>query len=227
MKNLLMFLIFVSFGLSSTLNAQNLQGKFCLAPYGGLAFPLGDFADDDWEDNHDSWYRAMGYQFGLFADYFFSPNFGIGLQFKYVSLPSKDYDILSKPDQDDVMTLIMIGVNGKGVFIAEGPVRPYGKFGLGILMSSISDFPAVDFQRHVYYISDIEIDTELYLQFGAGLEFFVSPQVSIFLESTYDYLLLDGTEFEITDISRKDEFETDFSSLSVMVGLNIWLGGNN
>lgn len=94
MKNLIVFLILCLFGFSIIVNAQNLQGKYCLSGYGGLAFPMGDLADDD-RDNEDALYRAIGPQFGLSGDYFFIPNFGIGVQFNYVSMGSEEYDWIS------------------------------------------------------------------------------------------------------------------------------------
>jgi len=226
MKKLLVFLIFVLFGLSSTVNAQNLQGKFGLSGFGGLAFPMGDLADDD-RDNDDAMYRAIGPQFGAAFEYFFIPNFGIGLQFNYASMGSVEYDwIGDEPDQDDVLTLILIGVNGKGVFISEGPILPYGKFGFGMVMASISDFP-VRVSSTTYRITDAEIDTKFYLHLATGVNFFVSSQVSLFTELTYNYLMMDGAEVKLTDLTGDPEHEIESNSnyFGLIAGVNIWFGG--
>jgi len=205
-----------------------LQGKFGLSGFGGLAFPMGDLGDDD-SDNDDAMYRAIGPQFGATFEYFFIPNFGMGLQFNYVSMGSVEYDwIGDEPDQDDVMTLIMIGVHGKGVFVAEGPVRPYGKFGFGIVMASISDFP-VRISPTTYMLTDAEVDTKFYLQLGLGINFFVSPQVSLFVEPTYNYLMMDGAEVKLTDIPGDPEGDIDSNVyyFGLIAGVNIWFGGTD
>jgi len=221
------FLIFVSFGLSSTVNAQNLQGKFGLSGFGGLAFPMGDLADDD-RDNDDALNRAIGPQFGATFEYFFIPNFGMGLQFNYISMGSVEYEWISDdPNQDDVLTAIMIGVHGKGVFIAEGPILPYGKFGFGMVMASGSDFP-VRISSTTYALTDAEIDTRFYLQLGLGINFFVSQQVSLFVEPTYNYLMLDGAEVTLTDIGDlEQEIEANYSYFGLTAGISIWLGGTD
>lgn len=207
---------------------QNLKGKFGLSGFGGFAFPMGDLADDD-RQNDDALYRTIGLQFGASFEYFFIPNFGIGVQFNYVSMGSKEFDwITDEPDQDDVFTNITIGVYGKGVFIAEGPVRPYGKFGFGIVMSSLSDFP-VRVSSTTYKLTDGEIDTRFYLQLGMGINFFVSPQVSLFVEPTYNYMMMDGAEIKFTDISGdpETEIEANYYYFGLIAGINIWFGGTD
>ena len=207
---------------------QNSTGQFCLSGFGGLAFPMGDLADDN-RDNDDAVYRTTGPQFGLSIEYFFIPNFGIGAQFNYVSMGSKKYDwIADKPNQDDVLTLLLLGAHGKYIFISDGSVRPYGKFGFGMVMSSFSDLP-VRVSLTTYRISDGEIDTRFYLHLAAGINFFVSPRVSLFTELTYNYLMMDGAKIKFTDISGNPEHEITANSyyLGLIAGVNIWLGGTD
>ena len=208
---------------------NNLAGKICLSAFGGGAFPMGDLADDDME-NDDALYRTTGPQFGLSVDYFFIPNFGIGAQFSYVSMGSKEYDwIGDDPNKDDVLTMLLLGAHGKFIFVSDGNVRPYGKFGLGMVMSSFSDFP-VRVSSTTYRITDVEIDTKLYLQLAGGVNFFVSPQVSLFAELTYNYLMLDGAGLKFTDISNAptdEEIDANAYYFGLIAGVNIWLGGND
>jgi len=207
---------------------QNLKGKFCLSGFGGFAFPMGDLADDD-KENDDAVYRTTGPQFGLSVEYFFIPNFGIGAQFNYVSMGSKEYDWISDdPKKDDVLTMLLLGAHGKFIFVSDGNVRPYGKFGLGMVMSSISDMP-VRVSSTTYRITDVEIDTKFYLHLAAGVNFFVSPQVSLFTELTYNYLMLDGAELKFTDISGAPEsdIDTNVYYFGLIAGVNIWLGGTD
>lgn len=227
MKKLTLGLILLVILISSNLFAEDLKGKFSISPYVGLGFPIGDFADDDWSTNEDAAYRAMGYKFGLSFDYYFSKNFAGGLNFKYISFPSKDYDVLDEPDQDDKLKMTLIGVYGKLIFVPEGDVRPYGKVGFGILNSSISDFPAIDWQSGVYYVTDVELDSKYYLQFGAGISFFVSPNVSLFGELTIDNLRMDGAKMEFTDIpgAEDGEIEVNHNAVDFIAGINIWFGG--
>lgn len=228
MKNLLMLIICISFGLCSILYAQDSPGKICLSGFAGFAFPMGDLADDDVRDNDESMYRTVGPQFGASFDYFFTSNFGAGLQFKYVSLPSKDWDILDEPDQDDVMTFLQFEARGKYVFIPYGSIRPYGKFGFGLVMTSVSDFPAILPGGRFYVITDVEVDTRFYFELGAGLMFFVSPQVSIYGELNYDYLMLDGAETKLTDVRGDPEGEVDINPyyIGLIAGLNVWFSSN-
>jgi len=207
---------------------NNLAGKFCLSGFGGIAFPMGDLGDDD-RENEDAVYRATGPQFGLSIEYFFTPNFGIGGQFNYVSMGSKEYDwIGDDPNQDDVLTLLLLGASCKYIFVSDGNVRPYGKFGLGMVMGSFSDFPVL-VSSTTYRLSDGDIDTRLYLNLAAGLNFFVSPQVSLFTELTYNYLMMDGAKVKFTDISGDPENEIEANSyyFGLIVGVNIWLGGTD
>jgi hypothetical protein len=213
---------------------QNLAGKFSLSGFGGFAFPMGDLADDDIADNHESLYRTIGPQFGVAFDYFFTPGFGAGLQFKYVSLPSTEWEIIeTKPDQDDVMTILQIGVHGKYIFIPDGSVRPYGKFGFGMVMISLTDFPLI-LPPGTHYIpeTDIEVDNRFYLEFVAGVMFFVSPQVSLFAELSYDYLMLDGAETKVTNKPKLSWLETGDIDINpyyigIIAGINIWFGGTD
>lgn len=207
---------------------NNLAGKFCLSGFGGLAFPMGDLADDD-NKNEDAVYRTTGPQFGLSVEYFFIPNFGIGAQFNYVSMGSKEYDwIGDNPNQDDVLTLLLLGVHGKYIFISDGNVRPYGKFGFGMVMSSFSDLP-VRVSSTTYKLTDVEIDTKFYLHLATGVNFFVSSTVSLFAELTYNYLLMDGAKMNFTDISGSSEGEIKANSyyFGLIAGVNIWFGGTD
>ncbi|GBD87213.1 hypothetical protein BMS3Abin03_01140 [bacterium BMS3Abin03] len=207
---------------------QNLAGKFCLSGFGGLAFPMGDLADDNYK-NEDAAYRTTGPQFGLSVEYFFIPNFGIGAQFNYVSMGSKEYDwIGDKPNQDDVFTMLLLGAHGKYIFISDGKVRPYGKFGLGMVMSSLSDSP-VRVSLTTYRISDVEIDTKFYLHLATGVNFFVSSQISLFAELTYNYEMMDGAKMKFTDISGnpKHEITANYYYFGLIAGVNIWLGGTD
>ncbi len=211
---------------------QGLSGKFGISGFGGLAFPMGDLADDDIADNHESLYRTIGPQFGALFDYFFNSDFGIGLQFKYVSLPSTEWDILaSKKNQDDVMTILQFGAHGKYIFIPDGSVRPYCKFGFGMVMVSLTDFPYI-LPGGLLYIpeTDLELDTKFYLEFCAGVMFFVSSQVSLFGELTYDYAMLDGAEVSITNkpgLTEARDVDSNAYYFGIIAGLNIWFGGSD
>jgi len=208
---------------------QNLAGKVCLSGFGGGAFPMGDLGDDD-RENDDAVYRTTGFQFGPSVEYFFIPNFGIGAQFNYVSMGSQKYDWISDdPKKDDVLTMLLLGAHGKFIFVSDGNVRPYGKFGLGMVMSSISDMPVrVSYNR--YDITDVEIDTKFYLQLAGGVNFFVSPQVSLFAELTYNYLMLDGAGLKFPDLSNAptdEEIDANAYYFGLIAGVNIWLGGTD
>lgn len=220
-------LLLVASALSSTLLAQDLKGKLNISPYAGFSYPIGDFADDDWEDNEDSGYRKTGLKFGAAFEYYFNKYFGAGIHFKYVSFPSKDYDILDEPDQDDKITVKMFGVHGKFMFLPEGVVRPYGKFGIGIMMWDISDFPGVDWEEMVYEITDIDLDSKPYIQVGAGIAFFASPKISIFGELTLDNMRTDGAEmdFEKFPHVKDEEIEKNYNAIDFIAGINIWFGG--
>lgn len=231
MKRFFLFSVLLILGTTLTVNGQDLQGMFSLSPFAGIGLPMGDMANDDVPEvtEGDALYRKTGFKFGAEIDYFFTPNLGIGIDFKYATFSAKDiiYEGVTYTT-DDKLKLMMFGAHAKYMFIPDGTVRPYGVLGGGLVISKLKDW---DYFENLEYEADLDFDTKPYLIFGGGVTYFVSPTVSVFGELTIDYLMLDGAGIELDgqpvyEDGNQVEVETNYYFLDFMVGLSIWFGGD-
>jgi hypothetical protein len=97
------------------------------------------------------------------------------------------------------------------------------------MMADISDFPAVHWEEEVYYITDVDLDNKLYIEFGGGVAYFVSPRVSIFGDISIENMRFDGAQMELEELPEVDdaEIETNYNTFDFIFGVNIWFGESN
>ena len=225
MKKLLIIAALFVFGMFSVVNAQDLQGMFSVSPFGGIGMPMGDMGDDEGED---ALVRAMGFKFGLEADYFFTPNIGAGLEFMYAMFGNDYSDEIIDEVGDDKLNTMMIGIHGKYVFMPESMFRPYGVIGFGMVMNKIKD---------VIYEEggdpgELKLDSKFYFRGGVGGMYWVSDMISVFGEFGIDYMMTDGAGYEFEgETCYEDDGETEcevgasYMFIDFKVGVNIWFGG--
>jgi opacity protein-like surface antigen len=209
----------------SAVNAQDLQGMFNVSPFGGLAMPMGDLADDDPVQvmEGDAAFRSMGFKFGVAVEYFFTPNLGAGLDFRYATFGSKDVEFDEGTfESDSKITGMMFGAHAKYMFMSEGAVRPYGILGAGFFIGKFKDVEGVFYQMDE--VLEFDMDSKLYFLFGGGVNYFISPTISIFGEATLDYAMTDGAKLKIDD-EEIAEIGTNYYFIDLIVGANIWFGG--
>jgi hypothetical protein len=201
----------------TSVNAQDLTGKFNVSPFAGIGIPTGFFGGD-LEDG--SMYRKMGFKFGGYAEYFFTPNIGAGLDFMYATFGAKDVSGISLDDKFNVM---MFGAHGKFVLMPESTVRPYGIFGIGMVSPTWKDFGIEGSEIPVH---DVDIDAGMYISGNIGVMYFVSPMISIFAEAGGDYLMLENANAsaDIAGEITEGDFGENLSFIDFRVGVNIWFG---
>ncbi|HEQ98018.1 MAG TPA: hypothetical protein ENO22_01610 [candidate division Zixibacteria bacterium] len=211
----------------SALTAQDLMGKFNVSPFAGIGVPMGDLASDDPEEilDGDAAFRSIGFKFGVAAEFFFTPNLAAGVNFRYVSFGSKEIELIEETfESDSKITGMMFGAHAKYVLTTVGPVRPYVLGGGGLYMSEFKDVEGILFDFTDIDKIDVDVDSKFYFLFGGGVMYFVSPNISIFGEATFDYAMTDGAKLKYEDMDL-GEVGTNYYFLDLIVGLNFWFGG--
>jgi opacity protein-like surface antigen len=202
-KKVLIILSLMVFGAFSMVNAQDVEGMFNVTPFAGIGMPMGDMGDED-EAN-----LKMGFKFGGGAEYFFTNNVGLGLDFTYASFGS------DTEGSDAKYNAMMIGALGKYMFMPESMYRPYAVAGFGMLMSKTTE---------AYNGEDVEWDNKFYFKAGFGLKYWVSEMITVFGELGFDYLMLDGATGE-ADGTEVGEVDGNYYFIDFKAGVNIWFGG--
>ncbi|MBD3218861.1 MAG: outer membrane beta-barrel protein [candidate division Zixibacteria bacterium] len=219
MKKVLIFAAIFMFGAFSMVSAQaDLQGMFNVSPFGGLGLPMGDMSADDTDDALN---RAMGFKFGVMAEYFFTPNIGVGVDFLYAIFGNDYEDELVDDFGDDKLHTMNIGVHGKYVFMMEGMLRPYVTAGAGMTMNKVKD---VIFETGGEE-GEVKLDSKIFIAGGVGAMYWVSEMISVFGEVGIDYLMTDGAGLEFEGEEVAGEIGTNYYFLDFKVGINIWFGG--
>lgn len=209
-------LVFAAFA-----NAEDMTGKFAVSPFGGLGLPMGDLADDDPVaiDEGDAAYRAMGFKFGLCADYYISPTYSLGISFRYATFGAKDFEGY---EPDDKMNAMIFTLNGRWYFSnPESTVLPYITWGGGIASMSFKDIEDMESGEKF----DVDAITKPFILVGAGGDYFVSPTVALFAEGSFDYFFSDGGKIKIDGNDTGGEIGTNYFFLDFVVGARFYFGG--
>lgn len=212
MKKVLILVAIVLICASSMVNAQDLKGMFNISPWAGLGIPMGDFGSTDVE-NDNAAFRKMGFKFGADAEYFFTSNIGLGVDFMY-AIFSSDYPSEAE-DYKDKVNSMNFGVHGKYVFMPENMLRPYVKAGVGMTMNKQKPDTG----------DEAKIDSKLFINGGFGAMYWVSEMISVFGEAGFDYLMVDNAKVKIND-EEVGELTTNYYFIDFKVGLNVWFGGS-
>jgi hypothetical protein len=232
MKSVLTAACIILLVLSSGAVAEDLTGKFTVAPFGGIGLPMGDMADDAQEAviNGDAGFRKMGFKFGILGEYYVAPNYSLGLSFRYASFGSKDLELTDPTsgetatyESDSKMNAMIFALQGKILFMTEGTTRPYAVLGAGFASAKFTDVEGM------FYGVDESIDfdavTKPFIIAGLGADYFASPNISVFGEATFDYFFSDGTKLEADGVEYQ-ELGTNYYFIDFVVGVKFWFGGS-
>ncbi len=217
MKKIVVLGILIVLMAFTSMNAQDLTGMFNVSPFAGIGIPTGAFQADLIPDA--GVHRKMGFKFGAYAEYFFTPNIGAGLDFMYATFGAKDVGDLQR---DDKFNIVMFGAHGKYVAMPESEIRPYGLAGFGLAMPKWKDFEDPETSD----LLEFDIDSKFYLMGEIGVMYFVSPMISIFAEAGGCYIMTKDAKttftYEGEEMERKFDYNITF--VDFRVGVNIWFG---
>jgi opacity protein-like surface antigen len=214
MKRHVMFLWVATFLFSfSTVSASNLRGKLALTGSGGLAIPVGDFADEN------KGAAKSGFALGGSAEFFVTDYLSIGgnLTYQKHGVKAEDWgnefarELESElanegllgatvsADVDGDHTILSFGAFGKFLVTSIPEFSPYLKCGFGFakLKTSFDISGDVYYQyEHIDYEASMEIDADMkpYVNIGAGMLYQVSENVAFTGEVLFSHILTDGAE---------------------------------
>jgi opacity protein-like surface antigen len=203
----------------SSVNAQDLTGMFNVSPFAGIGIPTGAFQADLIPD--DGIHRKMGFKFGVYGEYFFTPNIGAGLDFMYATFGAKDILTLQR---DDKFEIIMFGAHAKYVVLPESMIRPYGLAGFGMAMPKWKDFE----DPSTSDLYEFDIDSKIYILGEIGVLYFVSPMISVFAEAGGVYIMTEDANTTVKGGEQEEELKYDYNTtfVDIRVGVNVWFGGS-
>lgn len=225
-KYLVLFLVGLLFASFSTASALDLKGKFAISGNGGLAIPLGDFADKE------KGAAKTGFDFYGTFEYFPTDNVSVGGFFAYYAF-GMDTDnmeaafeyLLEVPvDIDVTQKATGFGAFAKYLFPAGEKISPYVKFGVGMGKPTFSgEIKIAGLGADI----DGDYDSKFSLFGGGGILYKVSPNVGLNFEALFIHLASDGAKGEVTilDQTESDEIDFNMQGLTISAGLFFFFGG--
>lgn len=218
MKKALFLLLLACFWAISAASAQDLDlaGKFGFSAFGSVDVPTGFTAADPMEGGLN---RKLGFDFGVAADYFFTPLFGAGVDASYTFFDADDFEGV---ESEDKFTVIMIGGHVKFAYPVVDLIVPYVSAGAGLAMPKIKD-AASEFGPELV---DIKIENQVYIAGNIGAMFFVTDMFSVFGEAGGVYIPLKHVETTVeSDEGDLDggDFPGNTPFLNFKAGISLWL----
>jgi opacity protein-like surface antigen len=182
------------------------KGDMAFGVNGGLAMPLGALAEDFDPMSEDAGGAdmKMGFDFGVTFDYFLMKELAIGADFSYAMNTMDDQEIEGNTYEELIKGKTMqYGVHGKYFVPTGGPVSPYLNLGLSMYnrKAEFSD----EFMDGMGMDEDNVSDNVFGMNFGAGVEYMVTPQVGLGVNGAYHYTFgefkpeVGGEEVEMLD----------------------------
>jgi opacity protein-like surface antigen len=194
------------------------QVKFGAGVHAGMSFAMFPKPSDE--------YYGFGWGFGAQGDVSLMKYLTLRLNFDYHMFASdksafKFYDQNGAPVTGisvDGATAGIIGitVNGLGK-LPLGTVTPYALLGFGIHMMSVSDLEW-SYQGQSGSVSMADSETDFGINFGAGAEFAISKQVTLFGE--VKYVLIFSSEETNAQTGQKTGGTT--GHLPITFGVTYW-----
>ncbi len=219
MRKKFIILVLVTACMASSVFAQeiNLRGLFDASVFGSIDVPTGFTQADPMDAGLN---RKLGFDFGAAGEYFFSRNFGGGIDFSYVSFASDEFEGL---ESDDKLNIIMIGAHFKAAYPLENMIIPYVSAGAGLAMPKLKDATSEFGPETV----DIDIKDQIYVAGNIGVMYFVSDMISVFAEGGGAYVPTEDAETMVEgeqgDLDGAD-FPGNISFVNFKAGINIWFG---
>jgi hypothetical protein len=222
---ILIGLLLISF---SSASAVDLKGKFAVSGNGGLAIPLGDFADTE------KGAAKTGFDLYGTAEYFVTQNIGVGGFLGYWSFGT-DNDAMAEvmgrdlgimPDELSITQKgISFGAFGKYVFDVHEKAAPYVKVGVGMAKPKFSGTAAVS---AVGFDGDVEgdYDSKAIVFGGGGVLYQVSPNVGVNLEALFLNAATKDAKGKVTlgDMSVDDKITFNMQAITVSAAVFIFFG---
>nr|MBN2277388.1 porin family protein [candidate division Zixibacteria bacterium] len=197
-------------------NAFEATGKLGLGFNGGLSIPAGG---DITTDSTFSDFFDLGPAFGVHVNYGIIKEVSIETGFRYAFMKMKD-DVNDDPENEPNVVVPQIYLNGilnLGSFFnnPENRLNPFVKAGVALVpWKATDDGPGGD--AIIMENGEEFKKTSFGLNFGAGLEVYATPNLSLFAEG--QYLMIFSED--------KDKFGEEFGNLgdiNINVGLTYYI----
>lgn len=177
----------------------NAQMKFGAGAHAGLNFSSFPKPADE--------VYGMGFGFGVHGDMEIIKYVAVRFNFDYRMFSADQakfgfYDVNTGqpiPSSDisgGNISIIGIGFEGLGKLPLNGPVTPYGIFGLGLNISSASDV-TISYQGQEITRPAGDSSTNFGIDFGAGAEFKIAKAVSLYGEFKFLLIFTEGSSTSV------------------------------
>lgn len=188
---------------SSAGYAVDMTGKLGVGIDGGLLIPAGG---DMTADSSFSDFFGSGIDFGAHINYGIIPELSLQAGFRY-SFFKMDDEANGDPDNEPYLNTPQVyldAILNLASFFnnPDNAFNPYVKAGAGIYFWKITEDGVGGDAIELGNGDDLS-KTSLGINFGLGVEYFATPNVSIFAEGLYDYIFT----------KDEDKFGDDFSNL--------------
>lgn len=151
------------------------KGDITFGLTGGMAMPMGDFAD----------FFKMGFGGGVYGDYAVAEQFLVGVDGMYNQF-SADEDVFG--DLDVTFSMINFGAHGKWLPpVKDSPMAPYISVGVGMYNGKIK----------MEDEAEEESESKIGINGGAGVDFKVNPQFTVGVGGAFHHVMTDeeATQF--------------------------------
>lgn len=184
------------------------QMKFAVGPHLGISFSSFPKPSDQ--------YYGIGFNFGAQAEMELMKNVGIrfGLDYGTFSSDKAKFGFTNggQPVPSSDVSGLGVGIlgisfTGLGKLPLKGGVTPYGLFGFGLNMISVSDL-VVKVNGQDYTQLKGDTSTKFGIHFGVGTEYRVARNIGVFGEFKFNLIFTEGSST---------------STFPLMFGANFWL----
>ena len=210
----IMVLGVVCFSFSQA-NAFDKVNKLGVGIDGGILIPA---TGDVTSDSSIGYFFDLGPSFGVHVCYGVIPEFSVEAGFKYSFMKMKD-EVNDEPSKEPYLNMPQIYVDGilnLGSFMEKenNMINPFVRAGVGIYPWKLTEDDVTG--------DPVQLDngeefkkTSFGLNFGAGLEYFATPELSLFAEGKFHYVFT----------KDEDKFGPDFDDtghIGVTAGLTYY-----
>lgn len=227
MKKSLLFVLLFPFYLQ--VNAQEIMLT------SGLAVPLGLYAAQDITDSKNG-HALVGYNFKLDYIILKQTNLNFSLGFLYLNNGFDVKNIESQYNSINSKKTVFTSLKpftglglGASIFYYFTPLnskfKGFTKFSMGQLFVNSPEYTAIDSLEYIKYLSSKS--NSIYLGLGAGIEYSLSPQLSLIGFAEYFYSKVDFGNPKVSNISGQvgtilstQSNEQAFESMNFNIGLS-------